>query len=110
MAARRRRHPPLRCPDCGGRAGHVRDIYEDGSNQAGYRCGCGFHASDDEATYCLERGIYALCDDGRIRGPEDVAPRLIGTLERATNDPRLSDLDRDVLRVYCARADELSWV
>jgi hypothetical protein len=48
--------------------------------------------------------------DGRIRSPEDVPVRLLGALEAACRDERLSELDRRVHSVYCERALEIGWV
>jgi len=91
--ARRRR--PVTCGKCGGRAPWDTDAKL-------YLCpDCGMFYDDETAP---------SVDDGRIRGPEDVGPRLAGALERAALDTRLSALDRNVHRIYCARADELGWV
>jgi hypothetical protein len=67
---------------------------------AEYRCRCGWSIDADLADWRREQGDeLQLFDDGRIRSPEDVAPRIEGTLATAAEDARLSERDRDVLGV-----------
>jgi hypothetical protein len=113
MAGRRR---PVHCQGwhdgqpCGGVATWRKDWTEGGGfakPEPGYLCDvCGWAAG---AGLVKDIDLEPV-DDGRIRGSEDVGPRLAGALERAALDSRLSALNRDVHRVYCTRSDELGWV
>jgi hypothetical protein len=49
-------------------------------------------------------------DDGRIRSADDVAPRLLGALDAAGRDGRLSPRDRAIHAVCCQRALEVTYV
>lgn len=49
-------------------------------------------------------------DDGRIRGPEDVGPRMAAAVEQAGQDGRLSHLDRRVHAAYVTRVLDIGWV
>src|SRR4051794_15935166 len=49
-------------------------------------------------------------DNGRIRSADDVAPRLLGALEAAGRDGRLSPRDRAIHEVCVLRALELNYV
>lgn len=88
---------PFPCDQCGGEAtwdaewGH-------------YRCGgCSYFWSEDEAP---------RRHDGRIRGPEDVAPRIAGARARRGADPVLGGraLLRELHELYCETAERHSWV
>jgi predicted nucleic acid-binding Zn ribbon protein len=49
---------------------------------------------------CPWSGTPDEIDDGRIRGPEDVAMRMAGALERISTDGRVSELDRATHSTY----------
>ncbi|MFL5916742.1 MAG: hypothetical protein ACJ752_14070 [Gaiellaceae bacterium] len=91
----------VRCPYCKGRTeetdpGYDRDLVP-------YRC------LDCERLIRAE-DVPDAPDDGRIRSADGVAPRLLGALEGAKRDGRLSAIDRAVHAVGCQRAAELSYV
>ena len=105
--AGRGRRRPVRCLGCPGTATWRKDWAGNGSGEPGYLCdACGWAAGEALAN---ELDLEPV-DDGRIRGPEDVAPRMEGALGRAADDGRLSALDRRVHAVYCARVLDLAWV
>lgn len=94
-----RRRRPVQCPACTGVA-TWRKEWAEGCGEPGYAC--------DACGWALGRGSIRdgagsdlrPADDGRIRSPEDVAPRMRATLERAESDGRLSALDQAALRTY----------
>jgi len=75
--------------------------------EPGYLCdACGWAAG---ARLVPELDLEHV-DDGRIRSAADVGPRLLGALESATRDGRLSPRDRAIHAVCCQRASELNYV
>lgn len=89
MASRRRRYPPKRCGWCddGQLTWDVTDEL--------YVCGgCG-------QVYTETMARELPTDDGRIRGPEDVAPRIAGVLDVARGDKRLSPPTLAVFERLC---------
>jgi len=91
MARPRRKPPPVRC-ECGSPAkwsapdeGYTCGTWDTEAGE--YVDGCGKFYTADEAA---ELGTA----DGRIRGPEDVVPRLAECAARAAENPYLSNFDR----------------
>jgi hypothetical protein len=75
--------------------------------EPGYLCDkCGWAAGEK----LIAELDLQYVDDGRIRGPEDVGPRLLGALDSAARDGRLSARDRAIHAVCCQRAMELNYV
>ena len=117
--ARQRRPRPVHCQGwrddgaaCDGTATWRKD-WTQGSGLAapgpGYLCdGCGWAAGKQLASEL----DLTFVDDGRIRGPEDVALRIAGARARRLADPTLKG--REVLHalheLYCQSAELDSWV
>lgn len=100
----------MHCPICEGIATWKTDWTNYGwaTSGPGYICGeCGWAVDE---TSIRDGADVDFVDDGRIRRPEDVGPRLLGALESARRDRRLSALDRAVHHVCCARASEMRYV
>ncbi|HEY7197520.1 MAG TPA: hypothetical protein VH306_10050 [Gaiellaceae bacterium] len=100
MSSQRRR--PVRCPWCEEAIATWRADWRQGSGEyawpePGYLCdACGWAANAETAD-----GLELKVADGRIRSPQDVAPRIEGARARAAEDSRLSELDRAAHGVYC---------
>jgi hypothetical protein len=119
---RARRTRPITCPECGSRAQPRKyewpteqratgGYYECGTwdqEAHAYKGGCGWTATVKE----LQRERPELLDDGRIRGPEDVAVRIAGARARREADPALTnrELVRELHELYCETAERHSWV
>jgi hypothetical protein len=94
MAGRQRKRAPIRCPECGERSEWTK-VPDYGEL---YQCvACGTWTREEDAP---------PPDDGRIRSPDDVEPRVEGARQRAAADARLSELDREVHGLYCDVAIE----
>ncbi len=107
-----KRPTKVRCDLCGGPAHWKRDLAPHGyvGVGGGFLChdaACGWAYSESMAT---TQGWPEPLDDDRIRGPEDVAPRLLGALDSAKRDGRLDGLPRKVHAVYVDRALEANYV